>query len=146
MAKKTIEKKRRANGKSTYVLDTVVRLALSGKTGVIATAAGNVVVRSATAIENEATKREQTERGRDIKDLYYLDEMIADMIKETQFNPANTGGWKYTTFLRDWYRELYEKVGHTAEEREAHLRKNFGDEWYERGEFLTEEQIAEIIE
>lgn len=72
----------------------------------------------------------------DLKNLYYLDELIKDM---HNFHVINYGT-KYMEFIVDWYSELYEKVGHTDKEREEFLIGHMGEEWYEEGNFLTTEE------
>jgi len=69
---------------------------------------------------------------RDLKDLYYLDELIKDMYKSVGLE-----GDKYIVFLHDWYEELFKKVNHTNKQREKYLRQMFGDEFYEDDNFLT---------
>lgn len=76
-------------------------------------------------------------RTRDLKDLYFLDELVKDMHKA---GVSLNGGWKYGTFLRDWYHELWSKVNHTDEERQTYLVDNFGQEWVDEGHFLTTEE------
>lgn len=72
---------------------------------------------------NRTYRRSSIMKERDIKDLYFLDEMIKDMHKTGE---RLNGMWKWDTFLRDWYQELHEKVGHTNQERFNHLKKTFG--------------------
>lgn len=77
----------------------------------------------------------------DIKNLYYLDEMIKDMHKCGMLRY----GEKYVTFLHDWYDELMKRVNHTDEQREAYLQKNWSgmDEgWVEENFMTTEERDA----
>lgn len=88
----------------------------------------------------------QEERERAIKDLYFLDEVIADIEENGgRFGAIDTGVYFFGVALRDWYRELYEKVGHSRQERDEYLRKNFGDEWVDDGHFLSEEQLDELL-
>ncbi len=80
----------------------------------------------------------------DIKNLYYLDEMIKDMHERDVLRY----GEKYMTFLHDWYDELYKKVGHTDAERAAYLKKNWGgmDRNWIKDNFLSIEERDLFLE
>jgi hypothetical protein len=79
-------------------------------------------------------KRAPAPDKRDVKDLYYLDELIKDMYTERMI----TWGSKHMTFLHDWYFELKAKVNHTDEDRLKYLTHSFGEEMLDQ--FLTEEE------
>lgn len=80
---------------------------------------------------------------RDLKDLYYLDELIKSMHAEAGIRFG--GGYKFGTFLRDWYHELMKKVNHTDAEREDYLIQSFGLEFYNEGNFLTIEEREQFL-
>ncbi len=80
---------------------------------------------------------------RDLKDLYYLDEMVKDL--HESFRAPFGGGYKWATFLRDWYHELMKKVNHTDAEREDYLIQSFGLEFYNEGNFLTIEEREQFL-
>jgi len=105
-----------------------------------------IVLLAAMPPKRMLEKVTKVERERDIKDLYYLDELIADLEENGRsFGAINTGGYVFGIFLREWYQELSRKVGHTREERLAYLNETFGEEWVADGHFLSEEQLNELL-
>lgn len=81
---------------------------------------------------------------KDIKDLYYLDELIKDM----HVQGVIRWGEKYMVFLQDWYDELYKRVQHDDKERAAYLKKQWGgmDRGWIKNNFLSVEERDLFLE
>lgn len=80
----------------------------------------------------------------EVKDLYYLDELIKDMHKRGVLH----WGELYMTFLHDWYTELKGRVGHTDVERAKYLKKNWGgmDRGWVKEHFMSTEERNKFLE
>lgn len=93
--------------------------------------------------ETTTLRKPKIEETKDTNDLYFLDEIIKSMY-DSHVNLSY--GAFYDTALRDWYRELKDKVGHSPLERKRYLQEKFGKEWVADGHFLSDEEVELFLD
>lgn len=86
---------------------------------------------------------EKTFNKNDLKDRFYIEELWQSLNEEFNVPFDGSGGWKSTTFLEDWLKELVKKVPVTKEDRQAYIEEQFMPEWFPTWENLIEAGVVD---